>query len=307
MVKSRKIMSALLVLFMALSLWSCGGSKKYNIYYKNADGTTLVKEAHRSELPKNAKKDEIITYLIGELSKAPRTEGLINVLPEAAALKSAAVKRRTAVVDLSKEYYNNRDVDELLARYAIVSTLCEVDGIDSVEIMIDGEPLISSTTGAEIGVISRNDVVYSLQDSAAMQKVTLTVYFPDSDGEYLVPERREVEAQTSLSTERLVLSELMKGPSSGSLTQAVPSDVKVISTETKDGVCFVNLSGDFLDKISNSTTATSMALFSIVNSLTELDSIDSVQILIDGKTGATFGNYVLDAPFERNKSLIKND
>ncbi len=302
----KRALAALLAALAVLGLCSCGGGQKgYGIYYKNADGTALVREAHKLELPKNADKKTVVEYLIGELSKAPRTEGLINVLPDGTALKSASVKIRTAVVDLSKEYYQNRDVDELLARFAIVSTVCEIKDIDSVEIMVEGEPLVSTTTGAEIGRISRGDIIYSPQDSSVVQKVTVTIYFPDKDAEYLVPEEREIEAQTSLSTERLILSELIKGPQSGSLVQVIPADTKVISVETKDGVCFVNLAGDFIEKVPGGSASTNMALFSIVNSLTELDTIDSVQILIDGKTGAEFGNYVLDAPLEKNKALIK--
>ncbi|MGN1098322.1 MAG: GerMN domain-containing protein, partial [Clostridia bacterium] len=133
----------------------------------------------------------------------------------------------------------------------------------------------------------------------------ITIYFPDENAEYLVPEYREIEVQASLSVEKLVLSELMKGPEDKTLTQVIPSDVKVIGTETKDGVCFVNLSGEFVEKIPSSSSSTTMALYSIVNSLTELDTIDSVQILINGKTGVELGNYVLDVPLEKNTSLIK--
>lgn len=302
----RKSFRITAVLLAVLCLCSCGSEKKaFNIYYKNADGDALVKEEHKTAALNGADRADTVEYLIGELSKSPKTEGLINVLPDGTKLLDVSFLGRTATVDLSEEYYQNTDVDEMLARYAIVNTLGEVDGVDNVEILIDGEPLVSSTSGAEIGRISKNDVVLSPQDKTADTTETLVLYFPDSEGQYLVPEEREIELQSTISTERLLLSELIKGPSSGSLVQIVPSDTKVISTETKDGVCFVNLSGDLLSKVPTSSTSTTMFLYSVVNSLTELDSIDSVQILIDGKTGVEFGNYVLDAPLERNSALIK--
>ncbi len=302
----KKFTALLFVLLITAAVCGCGeGESQYNIYYKNADGTSLVKETHKTDLPEDADKTEIIAYLIGELSQSPDTEGVINTLPDGTELIKAEMRKKTAVVDLSEKYYRNQGVEELLARYSIISTLCEVDGIESVEILVEGEPLISTTSGGEIGVVSMSDVVYSPQDSSATQKVTVTLYFPDKNAEYLVPEKRDVEAQASLSTERLILTELMKGPKSSDLVQVIPSDIKVISTETKDGVCFVNLSGDLLDKVPGGSASTNMVLFSIVNSLTELDSVGSVQILIDGKAGAEFGNHVLDAPLEKNKSLIK--
>ncbi len=302
-----KLRGAAAVVLALLCLCSCGSEKKaFNIYYKNADGDALVKEEHKTELT-GADRAATVEYLIGELSKSPRTEGLINVLPDGTKLLDVSFMGRTATVDLSEEYYQNTEVDEMLARYAIVNTLGEVDGVDNVEILIGGEPLVSSTSGAVIGRISKNDVVLSPQDSIADTTETLVLYFPDSEGQYLVPEEREIELQSTISTERLVLSELMKGPSSSSLVQVVPADLKVISAETKDGVCFVNLSGDLLEKVSSGSSSTTMFLYSIVNSLTELSKVDSVQILVDGRTGVEFGNYVLDAPIEKNQSLIKED
>ena len=303
----KRFIAIAVILSLTLAFAACGGGEnRFKIYYKNAEGDALMSEEHKADIPRSSDKAQIVEYLIGELSKSPKTEGLINVLPDGTQLLSVKMQGRTAVVDLSKEYYQNRDVDELLARMAIVNTLCDISGISSVEILIEGDTLISTTTGAEIGRISRNDVVYGLQDGTVSQKETVVIYFPDKDASKLVPEERVVEVQATLSIERLVLSELMKGPSSSELVQVLPSDVKVISTETKDGVCFVNLSGDIIDKIPAGPSSTTMALFSIVNSLAELETIDSVQILIDGKTGVQFGNFVLDAPFEKNKTLIKD-
>lgn len=305
MKKGIRIIAALLAALALSGLGGCGGNvRKFNIYYKNADGDALVKEEHKAA-GQLSDRSEIIEFLIGELSKSPKTEGLINVLPAGTKLLKVSLLGRTATVDISKEYYLNDDVDELLARFAIVNTLGEVDGVDNVEILIEGEPLVSTTSGAVIGRISKNNVVLGPRDPSANTQATVTIYFSDQDGQYLVPEERDIEIQASLSTERLILAELIKGPESSRLVQSVPGDIKVISTETNDGVCFVNLSGDVVDKVSSGTTATTMFLYSIVNSLTELESVDSVQILIDGKAGVELGNYVLDAPLEKNKSLIE--
>lgn len=305
-----KLIKRITAILLAAAIGILGGcgdnEQKFNIYYKNADGDALVKEEHHTDSLSGAGRAEIIEYLIGELSKSPSTDGLINVLPGGTQLLKVSIIGRTATVNLSKEYYMNKDVDELLARFAIINTLGEVEGIDSVEILIEGGPLISTTSGAKIGRISKNNVVLGLQDPSATTKETVVIYFPDKEGQYLVPEERKIEIQASLSTERLVMSELLKGPESSRLVQSVPADLKVISTETTDGVCFVNLSGDTVDKVNSGSTSTTMFLYSIVNSLTELANIDSVQILIDGKTGVELGNYVLDAPLEKNRSLIED-
>ncbi len=298
----------LIPFFLALLfLTACGGEgESYKVFFKTADGDRLLSEDRVMANASEASEKEKVEFLVTELTKSPKTDGGINVLPDAVKVNSVKISGSTAIIDISGEYYNNDDVDELLARIAIVDTLCEIEGIDGVRIKVDGVPLVSTTTGAEIGIISRNDVVNGPQDKAIVEKETVTIYFPDKNGEMLVAEKREIEVQASLSVERLIISELAKGPQNKDLVQVLPSELKVISTETKDGVCFVNLSADFIDKISAGSSSTTMALYSIVNSLTELEEIDSVQILVDGKTGAEFGNYVLDTPLERNKKLIKD-
>lgn len=301
----KRFISLFLILLLVLSLSACGG-EGYTIYFKNADGNRLLSEERKIKEAEGASEEELVSILIKQLTKIPKTEGGLNALPEGTKLLSVNISGSIAIVDVSGQYYMNKDVDELLSRMAIVNTLCGIDGVDSVRIKVDGKPLVSSTTGTEIGVIRMSDIASSAQDTNVAVKETVTIYFPDKDGEKLVAVRREVEPQSSLSLERLIISELSKGPGNGSdLVQVIPSDIKVLSTETKDGVCFVNLSGDFVDRIPGGSSSTTMALYSIVNSLTELSGVNSVQILIDGKTGVEFGNYVLDAAIERNNNLIK--
>ncbi len=303
----KRIISIFVFAVLLLSLQGCGDSdSEYRVYYKTAAGDRLMAESRRLKTDEALTGEETVALLIEQLSAGPEAEGGINALPDGTRLLGAKLSGETAIVDLSKEYYNNRDVDELLARLAIVNTLCGVDGIEGVRIKVEGKPLVSTTTGAEIGVIALSDVAMGPQDKRVVEKETVILYFPDKDAEGLVAEKREIELQASLSVERLIISELAKGPESKELVRVIPSETKVIGTETKDGVCFVNLSGAFAEQVPTSSSATTMALYSIVNSLTELDGIDSVQILIDGKTGVEFGNYVLDAALARKKSLIKD-
>lgn len=302
--KKRLIVLLGVLMSMLMLLSACDDTGvNYTVYHKNAGGDRLIPETQK--INEGASKEETISFLLNCLASAPKTEGAVSVLPEGTELLGVSISGKTAVLDLSSEYYNNTGVDELLSRMAIVNTVCGIDGVDSVRIRVGGSPLVSTITGHEIGIISGLDVANGPQDTAVAAKETVTLYFPDKEGTHLVPERREIELQASISVERLIISGLAKGPDNEELVQIIPSDINLISIETNDGVCFVNISGDFVDKIQSGSSSTTMALYSIVNSLTELDGINSVQILIDGKTGTEFGNFVLDVPLERNKALIK--
>ncbi len=301
----RKYFLLTLLLIIVAVITACGEKDSFDIYYKNVAGDELVKEIHKSDSLNGADSEEIIEYLVGELSSSPRTDGLINVLPEKCGLNSVSIKGSIVTIDLSDEYYENKGVDELLARVAIVNTLTQVSGVESVRILVGGKPLTSTTTGQVVGVLGKNDIIFGPQDTSVVDKEIVKIYFPDKNADYLVAEEREIEVQASLSIERLIISELASGPKSEGLARCLPSDTKVISAETKDGVCFVNLSGNFQENAQSGSSSAMMAVYSIVNSLTELDTINSVQILIDGKTGQEFGNMVLDEPLEKNETLIK--
>jgi germination protein M len=139
------------------------------------------------------------------------------------------------------------------------------------------------------------------------EKTTLKLYFANSDATALKAEERQVETQNSLSMEKTIITELLKGPVSKELVAVIPSETKLLNLETNNGVCFVNFSSEFVTKFTGGTNTGMLIVYSIVNSLTELDDVDSVQILIEGKTGVEFGDFVFDEPIERSKNIVQKD
>jgi spore germination protein GerM len=130
------------------------------------------------------------------------------------------------------------------------------------------------------------------------------LYFADAMGEKLVAERRKAPLVDN-RLEKTVVLELVKGPKNSDLFATIPKDTRVLSVETKEGICFVNLSEEFVTKFSGGSSAATLAIYSIVNSLTELPDIDRVQFLIDGVKVETFGDYIFSEPFGRDKHVLE--
>ncbi|UKI38070.1 MAG: GerMN domain-containing protein [Clostridiales bacterium] len=103
---------------------------------------------------------------------------------------------------------------------------------------------------------------------------------------------------------KTVITELMKGPTDKSLRSTIPDGTKLLSVETKDGICFVNFSQEFVSKHSGGSAGEYMTVYSIVNSLTELEHIQKVQFLVDGNKLEVFKHMVFNEPFERDASII---
>ena len=84
----------------------------------------------------------------------------------------------------------------------------------------------------------------------------------------------------------------------------VSNSSTLLSVTISDNKCYVDFKNGFLSKNSGSTEHKLLTIYSIVNSLTELDSVGRVQFLIDGKRVDAFGDIKLNGLFERNEELI---
>ena len=114
----------------------------------------------------------------------------------------------------------------------------------------------------------------------------------------------EITVSDQQTVAQYIINELIKGTENTELTAPLSKDTVLLSVETSDSKCFVNFKANFLDKNSGSAEQEKMTVFSIVDSLTELDTIDRVQFLMDGKKVDMFGNVNIGSMFGRDESII---
>ena len=274
-----------------------------NLYFSNEEYNDIFLEKRNVSYG----KDEMLAQVVlNELIKGPTDQAAKSVIPDGTKLISISIEGINVHIDLSKEFMNysgeNEKSKRALARCTIVKTLCEIPGIDRVEILVEGSPLVDSY-GNPFGLISENDINVSNDENATYKQVVL--YFADDMGEKLVAEKRRAQLVDN-SLEKTILKELISGPSGDNCYATIPGGVQVVSVETKEGICFVNFSKEFANNIGGGSSASTMAIYSVVNSLSELDEIDKVQFLIDGEKTEWLGEYDVSEPFERDESFIKD-
>lgn len=268
-----------------------------SVYYIEGDGSALVEAI--VTLPDSSKKAQV-KYLVEQLLNPP--EGKLSPLCDGTELNSVTIKDEIAVVDFSEEF---GDVDELrnaLAPAAVAKTLCSLEFILGVSILVEGEEALGAD-GKPLGVIMESDVIG--EGKAGPTKATVVLYFANDMGDGLKAESREVEIAAASAVEKAVVEELIKGPKNAGSIGIIPAETKVLSVETKNNVCFVNLSRDFIVKYQGGTAGETLTVYSIVNSLTELGTIDSVQFLIEGEKRDEFIHMVLNEPITRDATIIK--
>jgi len=133
----------------------------------------------------------------------------------------------------------------------------------------------------------------------------LLEYFADEEGTKLVPETREMFYDMNTSKERLIIDELMKGPTNTKLKATIPNDTKVISVTVNEGICYVNFDEGFLNALPD--VLDSITIYSIVDSLSELPNISRVQILVNGKSDKNYNSISLGTSVERNLDYVKEE
>lgn len=296
----RVISVVLTVLLLAAVFSACGTNRtQISVYFKDALSNELSEEKRTVEAGEKAGEAELAKLAVAQLISGPQNEKNAAVIDSKAKLLSLVINDGVATVNMSKHFSEKKGVEGLLLRFAFINTLCGIDGIDGIVIQVEGKPIVSENTGKEYGVLSISDIALNTED-----KTTIRLYFPDKDGERLVLEKRTVDAQQTLSLEKTVVSELIKGPDNDKLAATIPMGTKLLNIETKDNVCYVNFSSEFKSKTSSGSAATMLTLYSVVNSLCALENVESVQILVNGETGVEFGNFVLDIPYEADNYLV---
>lgn len=132
----------------------------------------------------------------------------------------------------------------------------------------------------------------------------ITLYFSDSQAEYLKPEVREITQTKSVA--KAAVLELIKGPETKGLHSTIPPGTKLRSVSIKNKVAYVDFSQEFVRNHPGGSAGETMTIYSVVNTLTEFSSIQKVKFLVQGHSIETLAGHAdLTEPLPRNEAIIK--
>ena len=205
----------------------------------------------------------------------------------------------------SADYTVNSAITEVLRRAALVKTLCQVEGISAVEFYAGSQPMLTSA-GKPVGMLTAGDFVDSTGENAEFyQEARVVVYFAGLFGDALVEANLKILYDGTMSTEHLILRQLMEGPVSDDMLPVIPQGTVLNKVTIRDGICYVDFNEKFMEKREGITAE--VAVYSIVNSLTELSNVYKVQFLINGSVRKSYQNLDFSQPFERNLEIVEGE
>ncbi len=271
---------------------------KVTLYFPTTDNSALKTEERDVPVVEGA----ILKASILALAEGPESQLLRNPIPDGTVIRGITIKERVAIVDLSEEFLNSDGLDEVTSRLSIVNTLTGIEGVDKVRLRIEGEDMIGPS-GMPLGDMEPAELDTDGYPVSGETK-TITLYFSDSQAMYVVAEEREVSLAKGASPEEKAVIELMAGPRTDELWNAIPEGTKLLSVSTKNGVCTINFSKEFVENSPGGTASERMAIYSVVNTLTGIEGVQKVQFLIEGKKQEIYTHAIFDEPFEREESII---
>ena len=272
----------------------------YKVYYINKEGTTITATDFDGS---KWTGEELCRQLIAQLGTAP--DSVEYKAPvDGFTCNSVTLDGTLVTVDFSVEYLQMDSIRETLTRAAVVNTLCEVDGVTAVQITVEGSPLTDGE-GDTVGSMTRDMFIFnSGNEIRNYTKTRLHLYFANDSGDRLISTYRTIVYNSNISQERLVVEQVLSGPKTENVKPTLNPDTKVLSVTNSNGTCYVNLDGSFLVEPYDVTPQ--VALYSLVNSLAELTSVNQVQISVNGDVNVKFMDFLdLQNTFDKNADIIE--
>ena len=270
------------------------------MYFLDEEGTGIVSELHSIRY-KN--EYDLVSEIIDELKSGPDDSKLGDILPRNAEVQNISFSDDESVeVDFSGAYLTSDPSRNVLNTYAVTKSICASGTVKRVMITVNGGE-ITDQDGNRLGYVTGADINLENEEySSEMRDVVL--YFATGAGDALAREVRTITITDQQPIEQYIINELIKGPNDESMRSVLSDDTVLVSVDVEDNICYLNFRSSFLTQNSGDETHEKLVVYSIVNSLTELNTINRVQFLMDGKRVDSFGSIDIHGYVSRDMTII---
>jgi spore germination protein GerM len=137
-----------------------------------------------------------------------------------------------------------------------------------------------------------------------IRKTIISLYFKNIETNTLIAEAKCIDVKELYKEPySYLINMLIAGPENEKLESAIPEGTKVNSCTLNGNTLYVDLSKEFIDNAPSGIDEESMVIYSIVNTLTELNEVSSVKFLINGEENKSFK----DGKISFKDVFVKND
>lgn len=304
--KARRLILITWSLLLPAFLTACHSSKeKYDYYISYIDNkqTQTVQVGYQ---PETSTMEGMVDEFLNRLATDTDTDEVeyVKAIPEGVEVESWEIDHGCLKLDFNSAYQKLDVITEILCRLAVVRTVTQIEGVESVSFSVHGAPL-TDHDGMAVGKMTIDSFVENPGEQInSYQHATLDLYFANQEGDGLVKEIREVYYNSNISMEKLVLEHLILGPKKEGAQKTIPDETKLNNIAVVDGSCYVNLDEHFRNQ--NYEIQEPVVVYSIVDSLASLEGIDNVQISVNGDTSGKYRDDLeLSQMYQPDYSYVK--
>lgn len=272
-------------------------------YFFDKNENRLITE--ETTLPKDiySNQETLMKAMIERVLEGPDTANLQTIMPQHLKIIDSTLKEHTAYINFDQSYKDLKLAEQIVVRASLVYSLTEIETIQNVEFMVNGE-VLTNNSQVKIGPMTRANVLVGVPNPNPQTNTqTITLYFAKQNSNKLYAETREIQVNNTIPIERYIVEQLVKGPTRADLIRTLPENTKINDVSQQERVCQVDISYDLSNKIVASINE-KLLIYSIVNSITDNTQIEKVVFLMDGKKQTDLSTSL---DFRRDESLIETD
>ncbi len=299
----RRTMCMIMTLFLCMFLWACSEEiveETYDIkiYAMNNDETELTHHGYNFGSTETATRIEEVWT---QLRISDKGGDYFAAVSKSAPLMNWTLSEKGVLTCyFGSEYHSMKSTVEILSRAAIVKSFCQLPEVFGVEFIVADEAL--SINNSIVGIMTEE--LFLMDVGLSGTQIDVVLFFASVDKSGMIGQDYTLHSDETHTIEWMVVEALIDGPEGNDVLQTVPGGTKVNRVTTKDSICYVDLSKEFMEYLTE--VPPELTVYSIVNSLCNLGNVNSVVITIDGETTSNYLSVDISTILEQNLDYIQS-
>ena len=298
----RRLIGILLTALFILTLPACtiGGTTEWTLYYRQSElsyGETKLIGTQTMRF-----SDDVTPDMVAKKYFEAETEDeLCSPFPKQTKLIAHEQEDDVLRLTLSENFGTLSGAELSLALTCITMTFSQFENVEYVEIETENG-LLANQESIRLSA----DAVMLENDGLCAVDVVLNLYYADEKKKSLVPVEFRTTVESVAEQAKMAVEQLAVVPEGELLHTVLPKNTEILDISVEDGLCIVDFNADFYRNRPKSETEELLTIYAIVNTLTEFEEIDEVQILVEGELRTEYTYMDLSCNFVRDESLIQS-
>lgn len=250
------------------------------LYFPDTTLTFLHMEFHTLTM---GQSKSVCAYVLDELCRGPQSSELLDPIPNGTRVLSVKQTGDVCTVDLSEEFYSERPetvAGQRLAVYSIVNSLCSVNGVKAVRILIDGSKL-DKYGHIDLSSPLKYEPMLDSESYDVRNDTVQTLYLRLDDGS-LAEFPVMINRDKYLTREESALRELMNVTTTCGYYSPISDAVELLSVTLENRVCTAVFDEKLL--FTGSSERLNRTLEAIANTIAACGNSDRIIIMAGNET-----------------------